>query len=1314
MEMIMKNKNLSYLLSILIILVLLSSSVLMVGAAPLSHDEAKSEITQDLFNPIINPEGNAPAGLSDGTFTYLEPPYLSEDGNTLYNADLPRVLVIDPNPEMQDLRFPQDPDIAAAIAGTRSTRTTFSITFKAAGTKDLGGRSCTTFPAAAKTAFNAAAAIWASRVQSSVPIKITACWSYELPENVLGGNFGKPYHRNFDGAPLADTWYDATLANAFAGYDLEPTKDDMHITYSASFNWYYGTDGNTPSGQIDLVSVATHEIGHGLNFAGFAQYRNGSGLVGGYEGQGVPIHPSIFDRFMEDGSGKKLITYPNPSLELGSALTSNNLWWNGTNANAANGGGRVKMYAPSTWKPGSSYSHLDYNTFAGTPNSMMVPSIGSGSSQHNPGPVTMGILQDMGWNSGNQPSTPTGVSASDGTFTDKVRVSWSASTGATYYQVFRHNTNDSSSATSLTSSHPSSPYDDTSAVPGTTYYYWVKACNSTGCSDFSASDSGNRAIEITPPSPPTGVSASDGAFTDKVRVTWGGSGSSNFKIFLPLILAGGSGPTPEAPYFQVYRNTTNSSAGATKLIDHHPSHSYDDTSAVPGTTYYYWVKACNSAGCSGFSASDSGYREIEVTKPLSPTGISASDGTYTDKVQVAWTASADATTYQVFRHTSNTSSAASELTGNHPASPYNDTSAVAGTTYYYWVKACNSAGCSGFSTSDSGYRASEVSKPSPPTDISASDGTYTDKVQVSWTASADASYYQVFRNTSNDSSSAGALTGSHLSSPYNDTSAGAGTTYYYWVKACNSAGCSGFSASDSGYRATEGTTPSPPTNVSASDGTYTDKVQVSWTASAGATTYQVFSHTSNNSSSATPLADSTSSPYNDTSAEAGTTYYYWVKACNSTGCSGFSASDSGYRATEGTTPSPPTNVSASDGTYTDKVQVSWTASAGATTYQVFSHTSNNSSSATQLADSTSSPYNDTSAEAGTTYYYWVKACNSAGCSGFSASDSGYRATEVTKPSPPTDISASDGTYTDKVQVSWTASAGATSYQVFRYTSDDSSTAGELTGSHPSSPYDDTSADAGTTYYYWVKACNSVGCSGFSASDSGFRQDLSGGFNSQFDGSADGWGSHAGTWYLDYEMGVLWTEGIEGTSSSVSYAEDFDNFDYQVRLGRLGSDTSANRIYVRGTPSPLLTGNRWYSGYAFQYNRNGQYSIFKYMPNGDTVQIQGWTLSSAINQGDYYNILRVVANGSDFSFYINGTLVWQGSDTTYSSGVVGIGMYRAASTGLTEQLIVDWAVLTTIGPGGTGDSGSTEPILQDPERIIDEMIIDRDNDNVLIP
>ena len=64
----------------------------------------------------------------------------------------------------------------------------------------------------------------------------------------------------------------------------------------------------------------------------------------------------------------------------------------------ANGGNRVKMYAPSTWSEGSSYSHLDYDTFKTTENNMMVYAISYGTANHNPGPVTKGLLKDLGWN----------------------------------------------------------------------------------------------------------------------------------------------------------------------------------------------------------------------------------------------------------------------------------------------------------------------------------------------------------------------------------------------------------------------------------------------------------------------------------------------------------------------------------------------------------------------------------------------------------------------------------------------------------------------------------------------------------------------------------------------------------------------------------------------------------------------------------------------------------------------------------------------------------------------------------------------------
>jgi hypothetical protein len=85
---------------------------------------------------------------------------------------------------------------------------------------------------------------------------------------------------------------------------------------------------------------------------------------------------------------------------------------------------------------------------------------------------------------------------------------------------------------------------------------------------------------------------------------------------------------------------------------------------------------------------------------------------------------------------------------------------------------------------------------------------------------------------------------------------------------------------------------------------------------------------------------------------------------------------------------------------------------------------------------------------------------------------------------PTNVQASDGTYTDKVQVTWNVSSEATSYQVYQAASEGSSKT--LLGSVSNTTYEDTTAIVGITYYYWVKACNSYGCSGYSSHDTGWR------------------------------------------------------------------------------------------------------------------------------------------------------------------------------------------------------------------------------------
>ena len=146
------------------------------------------------------------------------------------------------------------------------------------------------FTPQAQAAFQRAVDIWAGLVSSPRPIRITATVA-TLGPGVLGSAGATCYHGNFPGAPVTNTWYPNPLADRLSNSDIsasgcdepgEPSEDDFEIgaSFSSTANWYYGTDGNTPSGQVDFVSVVLHEIGHGLGFSGFASVSAGVGRLG--------------------------------------------------------------------------------------------------------------------------------------------------------------------------------------------------------------------------------------------------------------------------------------------------------------------------------------------------------------------------------------------------------------------------------------------------------------------------------------------------------------------------------------------------------------------------------------------------------------------------------------------------------------------------------------------------------------------------------------------------------------------------------------------------------------------------------------------------------------------------------------------------------------------------------------------------------------------------------------------------------------------------------------------------------------------------
>ncbi|MDA7743735.1 hypothetical protein N8891_05905 [Flavobacteriales bacterium] len=246
------------------------------------------------------------------------------------------------------------------------------------------------FPAEVIMAFDYAVDIWSVLLTSNVTIRIDATWE-DLESGALAQAGPNNLHQNFANAPFSDTFYPAALANAIVDTDLSE-QSDITCSFNSTSNWYFGTDGETPAGQYDFVTAALHEIGHGLGFIGSAYFTNGFGFLG------TANTPYAYDQFTETADSIALLNLPNGSQTLGGALTSNEVYWNGAAGMDAVGGGRPRLYAPTNYQPGSSYSHLNESTYpAGSPNSLMTPAINTAESNHNPGPAMLGMFEDMGW-----------------------------------------------------------------------------------------------------------------------------------------------------------------------------------------------------------------------------------------------------------------------------------------------------------------------------------------------------------------------------------------------------------------------------------------------------------------------------------------------------------------------------------------------------------------------------------------------------------------------------------------------------------------------------------------------------------------------------------------------------------------------------------------------------------------------------------------------------------------------------------------------------------------------------------------------------
>lgn len=186
------------------------------------------------------------------------------------------------------------------------------------------------------------------------------------------------------------------------GTDLNGGLADAQI----EFNFFHGWDyDDAISGSLyDFKAVTMHEIGHTL---GFFSWIDETGRGGFDNASGTADLWSTFDQFLTDSVGNRLVkTDFKYDTSLGTALLEGNpgVYFSGPNAMAAYGG-RVPVYTPTTFRPGSSMSHTDDNTFTGINDLMMNATVGTGAGIRTLSAIELGIFKDLGYASVPEPET---------------------------------------------------------------------------------------------------------------------------------------------------------------------------------------------------------------------------------------------------------------------------------------------------------------------------------------------------------------------------------------------------------------------------------------------------------------------------------------------------------------------------------------------------------------------------------------------------------------------------------------------------------------------------------------------------------------------------------------------------------------------------------------------------------------------------------------------------------------------------------------------------------------------------------------------
>lgn len=405
------------------------------------------------------------------------------------------------------------------------------------------------------------------------------------------------------------------------------------------------------------------------------------------------------------------------------------------------------------------------------------------------------------------------------------------------------------------------------------------------------------------------------------------------------------------------------------------------------------------------------------------------------------------------------------------------TSLSTGTTYYINAYATNSAGTS------YGDEVTILTKPAAPTDVAATDATYTDKVTITWTKSTGATDYHVWRD-STDLDSAGDV------ATFDDTGADAPTITPGSTVASDGTSTAQVDLSLSGTSANNGTTHTYKVVASNATGNSADSTTNTGHRGVGSLTYQWQKSSGDSDANYSNIDGATAATYNDTAAPAPTVTPGTASATDGSATDKVTLSISGASANNGEGRWYQCILNATGATPQTSTSNRGYRGVGGLEYQWYRSSGTGDSNFSILSDATTAPYDDTTAPAPTitagtadasdgTYVDYV-ALSLSGQSANPGESRYYYCTVSATGASPQDTTHNDGY----------RSVGSLTYQWQRSSADSDANYSNIDGANTAS-YNDTGAPADGSGRYYQCVLNATDATEqTSTADRGYRSTFS--------------------------------------------------------------------------------------------------------------------------------------------------------------------------------------------------------------------------------